>query len=295
MKLSMPQASAERASIGALSVGEVRLGPARIGRLSWRGARIDASASRAELRDVTLRLGLQFALRWAVGWHIDVPEPWPDLDLREHGTLDLGRIDLPIRLGHLSLPGLRQLPLTVPAGTADDVQAVFGALGALQLGPALAEQVKLRGVQLPSAGLSLQGLGVQAAHLAGVSVPGAAVQQVQVGRLWTGSRPVDALRLQGLQLPPVRLDPLHLSVQGAQPDPVVAELAPADNGLLSATLRLTATASLEVGDLAITGLKAGVGLDELVLQDVELPVELLDLTLSQLGIGEIAVPDMALR
>jgi hypothetical protein len=230
-----------------------------------------------------------------VGWLIDVPDPWPDIDLREHGTLDLGSAELAVGLGHLELPGLKQLPITVASLSASDVQATIGALQGLRLGPAVAEQIRLRGVQLPSAGMALQGLGLGAAQLSGVSVPAASAQQVDIGRLATGATPIPSLSVKGLQVPPVRLDPLHLSVKRAQPQTLVTELAPASNDLLSVTLRMTTTASLDIKELSITGMKAGAQLDEIVLQDVALPAELLDVTLSQLGIGEIAVPTMELR
>lgn len=295
MKISLPQASAAHARVGALSVGDVRVGPARVGRLRVRNLRLDAAVSRAELRDVTLQLELGFSLDWSVGFVIDAPDPWPDIRLGEHGTLDLGRMTVPLHLGHLALPGLAALPLRIPQAAATDVQAVLGALGPLRLGPAVAEQVRLRGVQLPDAGLAVQGLGVAGLRLEGVAVPAASAQQVDVGRLAAGSVPIPSVTLRGLQLPPTRVDPLKVAVQGARTQTMEARLGPTGNGLIDATLAVRATAGLTIGELWLTGLQAGAEVDEIELRDVQLPLELLDVTLSQLGIGEIAVPTLEMR
>ena len=69
-------------------------------------------------------------------------------------------------------------------------------------------------------------------------------------------------------------------------------VAEADVGVLRAQLTVTTTARFDVDELRLDGIQASASVAEVSLKNVELPFELLDLSLSQIGIERIAVPEM---
>ena len=290
MKMSVPAASIGQASVQQVQVGEVRIGPVHVGMLRLNDVQLQASSGVAQLRNVRVVLTLAFALDWQVGIVIDVPWPLPDVDFSEKGTMNLGTMQLAIGFGNLTLPGLADLQLDIPALAVPDVTAVVGALKQLNLGAVLAERIQAQGLVAPSAGLQLDGLGLGGVAVQGLQVPAASVAAATIGRVAGGGLPLQGVTIPGLALPQVKLPRVSCQDVGATANPVVTKMPTADVGLLQATLKVTTTAAFHVDELRIDGIQASTAIGEIALQDVELPYEVLDLKLSQLGIDRIEIP-----
>lgn len=295
MKISIPQVDLGRAGVQQVSVGELKLGPVHVGQLSLNRVKVHAASGVAQLRNVGVVLTMQYALDWRVGVVIDVPDPFPDLNFSEKGTMNLGAMTLGIGFGHLTLPGLSDLSLDIASLPVADLSAVVGALKNLNLGAALAEQIQARGLQAPGQGFQLGGMALGGIGVQGVGVPDATLAGATIGRVSGGAVPIAGLTIPDLALPSVKLPRLSCQDVGASSNAVVTKLPTADVGLLQATLKVTTTAALHVEELRIDGLRATASIGEIALQDVALPWEVLGLTLSQLGIENISVPNLGVN
>lgn len=291
MKIAVPETTVGSAAVQQVGVGQVKLGPARIGRLSLSGTRLRASTGVAQLRNVRVAITLTFSLKWTAGLVIDAGS-LGKIDLTQSDTMDLGRLDLGIGLGHVDLPGLADLKLDMADFSIADLEVIVGALKKLKLGAVLAERVKAQGLVAPTQGFQLGDLGLAGAGVQGLAVAGASVDQVSVGRVAGGSLPLAGLTIPGLAFPQVKVPNVSCQKFGSASNPLVTPLPEADMGVLKAQLTVTTTARFDVDELRLQGIKASASVDEVSLKNVELPFELLDLSLSQIGIESIGVPDM---
>lgn len=291
MKVSVPEATAGMAGVQQVGIGQVKLGPVRIGRLSLNGVKLHASTGVAQLRNVRVVLDLAFGLDWTVGVVIDAGV-FGKIDFTESGRLDLGKLELGIGFGHLSLPGLSDLVLDLPQLQLPDLAAVVGPLKDLKLGPALAEGIRAQGLVAPAQGFQLDGLGLAGATAQGITLADAALGGVTIGRLSGGTLPLAGLGIPNLAFPQVKLPRVSCQDIAADSNAVITTMPPADVGLLKATLSVTTTARFEVDELRLDGIRADAAIGEIVLKDVELPWEVLDLSLAQIGIERIVVPNL---
>lgn len=291
MKLSVPQATVGSAGVQQVSVGQVKIGAARIGQLTLSGLKLEASTGMAQLRNVRVALTMLFALDWTAGLVIDAG-PFGRIDFSQSGTLDLGRLEMAIGLGDVGLPGLAKLALDVPDLALSDLPLVVGAIKNLKLGALLAERVKAQGLVAPKRGFQLDGLGLGSAGVEGLTLADAKADSVTVGKVTGGSLPLPAFSIPGLAFPQVAVPHLASRKVDVDTNPVVTPMPEADIGLLKAQLTVTTTAHLEIDELRLDDIEAAASIGEIVLKDVELPYEILDLTLSQVGIDRIGVPSV---
>jgi len=291
MKITLPEATVGRAAVQQVNVGQVKLGPARIGKLSLSGTKLRASMGVAQLRNVRVALTLTFSLKWTAGLVIDAGV-LGKIDLSQSGTMDLGKLDLGVGLGHVDLPGLADLKLDMADFSVADLEVVVGALKTLKLGAVLAERVKAQGLVAPTQGFQLGGLGLASAGVQGATVAAASVDKVSVGRVSGGSLPLAGLTIPGIAFPQVKVPSVTCQQFGSASNPLVTPLPEADVGVLKAQLTVTTTARFDVDELRLEGIKASASVAEVSLKNVELPFELLDLSLSQIGIESIGVPEM---
>lgn len=291
MKIAVPEAAVGHAAVQQVNVGQVKLGPARIGKLSLSGARLRASTGVAQLRNVRVALTLTFSLKWTAGLVIDAGG-LGQIDLTQSDTMDLGRLDLGIGLGHVNLPGLADLQLEMADFSVANLEVIVGALKKLKLGAVLAERVKAQGLVAPTQGFQLGGLGLAGAGVQGASLADASVDKVSVGRISGGTLPLAGITIPGLAFPQVKVPDVGCQRFGSVSNPLVTPLPEADMGVLKAQLTVTTTARFDVDELRLQGIKASASVAEVALKNVELPFELLDLNLSGIGIDSIGVPEM---
>lgn len=290
MKISIPQAGVGAARVQQVKVGEVRLGPAQVGRLTLSDLKLRTATGVAQLRNLRVDLTLKFALKWTVGLVIDMPDPFGDVNLSDSGTLDLGSVTLGIGFGHITLPGLADLALDLPSLQVPDLSALIGPLRNLNLGAALAERIRVDGLVAPARGFTLDGLGLGSVSAQGLALDGATVAAATIGRVSGGSLPLAAIGIPGVTLPAVTLPRVRCGHIAATANPVVTKLPTADAGLLKAALAVTTTAAFAMDELRIDGVKASASIGEIALKDVVLPYEILDLSLAQVGIEQIDIP-----
>ncbi len=295
MKISVPETRVAKARAQQASIGELKLGPIQVGQLSLSGVKLRTRTSTAQLRNLHLALTMSYSLDWRVGVVIDVPAPFPDLNISESGTMDLGTMKLGIPFGNLSLPGLADLSVDVPSLVARDLEVIAGALKNQNLGAALAEGIRTQGLVAPGQGFQTSGLGLASASAQGITLPDAALAGATIARVSGGTLPIGGLSIPGLDLPALKLPRLACENVGATSNPVVTKLPTADIGLLAATLKVTTTAQFTMDELRVDGVQAAASIGEIALKNIELPYEVLNVSLSQIGLEGIAIPQVEVK
>ena len=292
MKIAVPDVGISRARVQQVSVGEIKIGSVRVEQLLLSNIHVQTSTGIAQMRNVRLALTLQFGLDWRVGVKISMPDGIPDVDFSESGTLDLGTLTLRIGLGNLTLPGFANLSFDIPSLPVDDISAVVGSIKNLNLGAIVAEQIRAQNVITPTAEFQINGLGLTGVSAKGISVPDAAVAGATIGKIAGGALPIANLTIPNLALPQAAIPTLSSQNVDATSNSVVATLPKVDIGLLAATLKVTTTAAFHLDELRIDNIKASASIGEIALKDIVLPYEVLNLTLSQIGIETIEVPQL---
>jgi len=289
MKATIPDARIAKSNVQQVQIGEVKIGPIAIEKLVIRNVRVRTSTGVAQMRNVRTALTLQFALDWKVGVSIDTP--LGDVDFSRNGTIDLGALSLALSFGHIDLPGFANLSFDIPSLPVNNVSAVVGAIKNLNLGAVMAEQIRARDATAPRDGFQLTGLGLASVRADGLKIPAADAGQVTIGRVKGGALPLTNLTIPNLALPQATIPSLSSRNLDATTNPVTKGLH-ADAGLLEVTLRVTTTARLQVEELRVDNIKAAATVGAIELSNVVLPYEVLNLTLSQIGIESIEVPQL---
>lgn len=283
MKTSVAQARIARVDVGEVDVGQVVAGPLTVGRLVLQAAHLDLSSGAVGLRGVQVTVGLRMLLEWEVNVTIlGLPKTWD-------GTIDLKDEQITIDLGDVGLPGLETFALDLPEVAVEDVSAVVGPLAGLRLGPLTLEQVMATALVAPVPDGALSGLEVGAARVTGLGVPGATTDSVRVARVHGQAFPLGTVTLPALALP--QADVAEVRAAGADAEGTSRPFDfVADAGVLRTTLRVVPRARLHADEVTISGLTSSGSVGAVELTDVVLPYELLDLTLSQLGISSVEIP-----
>lgn len=290
MKVTLPKTSVAQTTARKIGVGEVKLGPVTVGQLTLRQMQVGLATGTARLSGITVSVGLKFGMAWTFSLKIDGFDLLPSFITRS-GHIDLGAMALDVPLPDVALPGLETLAFEVGEASARNVQAVVAPIRKLALGPLLAERIQARGLVAPAAGFQLDGLGLGRLTAEGLALSEATLESASIGRVATGGMPIPSVAIPGLTLPPVSIEPLVIDDIVGVPR-TSSHSTGGDNGLLSATLTVEVTAGMHIDQLQLDNLKAQASIGEIRLDQVRLPVEVLDLSLAQIGIRDLVVPKL---
>jgi len=291
MKIAIPQVQIDQASSQQVQVGEVRLGAVNIGRLTLSQVHMGLTTGTIRLCGVSVSLGLSFGLDWTFSLKIDGLELLPSFIVRK-GHINIGALAMNIPLADISLDGLDKLALNLKSTTAKDVKATVGAIKKLKLGNLVAERIQAQGLSAPAGGVQIAGLGLGGIAASGLVLPDASLVGMTIGRVSGGSVPLDTVSIPGVKLPPTGVDKIVISDIEGKPRDSTHSLGPAGAGLLQATLTVTVSAGMSIDELRLANLSAEATIGEIKLDNLTLPYEVMDLSLSQLGIRNIQVPKM---
>lgn len=286
MDARVPDAVVARVDVGRIDVGQVSLGDIVVGQLRVDDARVNIRSGQALLRDVRVRMRLEFSIDWWIG--IDL---WFD-DFSDSGTATFRPLVIPLSLGDWEIPGLRDINLDIAALTGTNVQTSADPIGNLQLNGLAADDVRATDVLLPTAGLTLAGLGLTSLSVADVAVPAARIGGATVGQVGGAPLTLPSLRLRGLTLPSaaagdIRSGALDIPLQRRERIP----LEPSVNlGFLRLAPFVRPSAATQVSQMQLTGVRASVAAGRVELGNVTVPYELHNLTLADIGVHTIDVP-----
>jgi hypothetical protein len=223
-------------------------------------------------------------------FHLDAP----GVSVADTGTVDLGISNFTIDFGDIKLPGLENFKLDIASLTANNIAATANPLGSLTLGAAVAEQIKARGLKLPTPhGFTIGGLALGGLKIGGVGVPAASLDSVSIGRVHGDALPPGQMAISNLALPSASV--ADITAQGvdlaATPRPKAFHI---DLGCVELTLKLNPSAEARIDQLVIRNIAASTSIGKIELSNIVAPYELLNLTLSQIGIDTISIPAVAI-
>jgi hypothetical protein len=286
---AIQEVSIARVGVSQIDVGQLSVGPLSVGSLVLETTHVDVSTGSAQFRNLRVTISLRMTIDWEVSITIPLAGTF-GFD----GTIDLGTPSITVPLGDVSLPGLQSLSLDLPSLTVENLAAAVGPIRDLRLGALVAENIRARGVVAPVPDFQLLGLGLGRVAVEGLSVPAASAADATVGSIRGGSVPLGTVTIPNLALPQAALGDLTSQAVdvGATSNPIAFV---ADAGVLKLTLTLTPAARIRTDELRISGVRSSATIREVRLTDVVLPFEVLNLTLSQIGIDTIQVPEIEVR
>ncbi|MBM7808060.1 hypothetical protein JOD57_003897 [Geodermatophilus bullaregiensis] len=283
MKTVVPDAQLGQLTVTQIQVGELNAGPIQVGRLVLNDTRTAVQTGAAAFSNLRVELRLELTLRWKITIDLGFFERTWD------GSIPFGVQTPMIRVGDLTLPGLQRFDLGLASVSVEQLEATVGPLRDLTLSGLTAEQVRVADMTAPVQDFTITGLGLGGASLEGLNLPDASVGAVTIARLRGLAVPMDSVTIPDIALPAANAG--RIVGEGLDTD---AESNPidltADAGILEVTLELVPGVRLLADQLILDGVNLALSVGSLELHDVVLPYEVLNLTLSQLGIQTVDVP-----
>lgn len=289
MFVKVPDVDIQKAGLAAISVGQVAIGPITVGELVLSNADFSMSGARGTLRNVNVTITLHFTVDWHV--HVGMPDGIPDINIGT--TYDLGSFTFSAPVGDVVLPALNNIHVHIPTLSAQNMSVAATPLANLQLANAAAEHIQAQQVTLPAAGFTIAGLTLNSIQGTAISVPAATVDRATVGRLHGDPVTIPSFTLGSLQLPAAQIPELSSSAPLDIPAKLQARSLGFDAGILRLSITVTPSALSHIDQLEINGANANATVEQVVLHNVVLPYDVLNLTLSQVGIDSIGIPTLS--
>jgi hypothetical protein len=288
MQIKVPQLSVRQAGLQTISIGQLGIGPISVGSLALNNIGFTFNAAHAVLQNVQVTLTLRISLEWHV--HIGLPDGIPDINVGDTFVFTMS-FSLPV--GTITIPGLGNLRFDIPSLTAQNL-AVSASPLALQLNNVAADAIHATDVALPEDGFTISGLSFGSLAGSGIGVPAATVGQATVQHVHGDPAKIPAFSLGNLQLPAAQIPSVDSTIPLTIPLDLEGAAAGFDAGILRVTLRISPSVTTRVQNLQITGASASAAVGQIVLHDVTLPYDALNLTLSQIGVDTIDIPNFTI-
>lgn len=288
MLAKIPQINVKHAGIKSISIGQVAIGPISVGSLVLNNADLSMSAAQAVLQNMSVTVTLHLTVSWHV--HIGLPDGIPDIDVGD--TYDLGSFSFSMPVGNVVIPGLSNLNFHIPSLTAQNLSVSVNPIG-LQLSNVIAEQIHAADLVLPSQGFTLAGLTLTSLAGNGIGIPAAKINQATVSQVHGDSVKVPSFALNGLNMPAAQIPVITSSTPLNIPANLQGQSIGFDASILTLTINITPSVLSHIDHLEITGASANATVGQTVLHDVTLPYNVLNLTLSQIGLDTVDIPSFS--
>jgi hypothetical protein len=285
LQVHVPQLDVQQASLQAIDIGQVALGPITVGDLTVNNTNFSLNAGHAVLKNMNVHLTLHFSLEWWIGFSVD------DLfSIDEHHTTSLGSVSLDMPPVDVTVDALNNMHVNIPTLTAHNMSVQADDVS-LQLHNASADGVQAKNVALPSAGFSIAGLTLNSVDGNNVSVPAAKLDQATVNRLHGDDITIPAFTARNLNLPTAHSDSMVNTAPLDMPLTMKLSHEPGfDLGLLKVVLHITVNANAHIPYLEIKDVEASATVGQITLQNVNIPYDVHNLKLSQVGITTVGIP-----
>ena len=286
MQVKVPQLAVGQAGVQTVSVGHLGIGPVTVGSLAINNAGVTLASGHGVMQNVQAMVTLKLSVEWHI--HVGLPDGIPDIDVGD--TYDLGSLSVSLPAGDIELPALSNLKFDIPALAAQNLAVNADPLS-LQVTGVAADTIQARDLALPRDGFTISGLSVGSLSAAGLGVPAASVAQATVGHLHGDPVQLAAVSLSGLQLPAVQIPSISSTIPLTIPANLESVGAGFDAGILRMIVHIQPSVLMSVQHLQITNANASATVGQLVLKNVTLPFDALNITLSEIGIDTIEIPN----
>jgi hypothetical protein len=283
--VNVPDLTVQQAGLQTIDIGKVTIGPISVGDLVVTNTEFSMNAGHGVVKNMDIDVTLSLALEWWVGFDIN-----KIVHVHEHHTTPLGSVHLNMPPVDVTLNSLSNIHVNIPRLTAQNLSVQANPVG-LQLHNASADQIEAKNTSLPSAGFSIAGLMLASIQGNTVSIPAAKLDQATIGHLHGDPVNVAAFTLQNVNLPAAQAPTITNTAPLDVPTTLTLSNPPGfDAGLLKVVLRITASAVAHIPFLEISDVSANATVGQVELHNVGLPYDVLNLTLSQVGINTIGIP-----
>jgi hypothetical protein len=303
LQVQVPALNVNQANLQSIDIGQAKIGPITVGQLVVTNTDLSMDATQMVLHSVSIWMTIHFKI--VVTVHVGLPDGIPDID--EDITFDLGTVRIPpdpipsINIGDVTVPTLTNVHLHIPTLLASSLSVNADPV-ALHLAAASAQTIHATNAALPVSGFTIAGLTLNSVSGTAVNVPDAKVDSATIAHFTGAPINVPAFGLNTLNLPTASLPGLP----GPPHVPGVSTTAPLDipaqlsefiftagnphHDLVAIALHVTPFAQMHVAGLDIDSATASATAQTIELHNVTLPYDVLNLTLSQIGITTIDVP-----
>jgi hypothetical protein len=286
VQVRVPDANIQSAQVSTVAVGDVSIGPITVGELVVHNTDFAVTAGVGVLQGVTVTVTIHVSFTWHI--HIGLPDGIPDID--EGDTYDLGSLSFSMPVGTVTLPALNNIHLHIPTLVAENVTTDASPLSNLQVTNLDVEAINAHNIVIPSAGFTIAGLTFASAQGTDVSFPAAGVDTVVIRHVHGDPVQLPAFTLGSLNVPSVQIPDLTSSAPLDIPADLAARTLSFDAGILRAGITLRPSAVSHIDRLELTNAQANATVGQIVLSNVVLPFDVLNLTLSDIGINTVVVP-----
>jgi len=259
-----------------------------VGDLTISNTNFSLNAGHAVLKNMNVHVTLILSLEWSVGFSVD------DLfSIDEHGTTSLGSIDMDMPQVDVTVDALTNIHVSIPTLTAHNMSLQADDVS-LHLTNATANGAQGKNLVLPAAGFSIAGLSLNSVDGSNVSVPAAQLGQATVNRLHGDDIKVPLFTAKNLNLPTAHSDSMVTTAPLDIPLTMKLSHEPAvDLGILKVILHITVKANAHIPHMEIQGVDASATVGTIALQNVTIPYDVHNLTLSNIGISSVGIPAFA--
>ncbi len=289
MLVNVPDLDAQQAGLQTISIGQVSLGPIGVGTLVVDNVDVNFNSGPVVLYNVVVSLTLDVKLTW----HIHISMPWPLPDINIGGSADLGSPSFgPFAIGDVTIPTLSNVNLNIPSLTASNTSVTATPLYNLQVSNAAADTIKAQNVKLPSAGFTLAGLLLGSINGSTITVPAASIDSASVDHLSGPPIDVAQLTLGPVTVPTLNIPSAH-STAALNVPVQLSTIYIGTTGDIQLGFDITPSAQTSVAALSIANASANATVSQILAQNLTIPYDAHNLTLSTLGINNIAIPSFA--
>jgi hypothetical protein len=219
--------------------------------------------------------------------------PWPIPDIDFGDTYDLGSIVFSLPVGTITIPSLTNVDLNIPNLTATNMSATANPLS-VQAKSITVDTTDANKITLPSAGFSIAGLMLNGAQGTGVKVPAATMDGATIAHVHGSPLSIPTVGLNNLKLPSAQIPLATTTVPLNVPADLQTDSVGFDAGILTASLDITPSVVAHINSLELHNANATATVGQIVVNNVTLPYDVLNLTLSQVGINTIEIPSFSI-
>lgn len=262
-RISIDSVAVAGGNLSDVEISKINLGNASIGTITIENTEATLKQSSAFLSGVKSIVELKFKLKWEIdlGWigH------WGD-------TNNIGSIDIPVDLGNIDIPSLDNIDLSIPTINIPAIVANMEPIKNLKLGNFSLTGADIQKLSLPSAGLSITGLGVGDVEVSSLAVPSVNSQALTVAQakpdlnVVLPGATVNNLSIPETSIPSIASSPFSTRAVASDKSLTV------NLGLLKITLSVTPTVYLNVAAMTIKDAKLSASLGSVKIKDISLPV-----------------------
>ena len=286
MQVKVPQVSIKQAGLQSVSIGHLGIGPITVGTLAINDVGFTLASGHGVLQQAQVTVTLTISVEWHV--HVGLPDGIPDINVGD--TYDLGSFSVSLPVGDIALPALSNLKFDIPSLTAQNLSVNAEPLS-LALANVAADTIEATNIALPRNGFTLSGLSLGSVSATGLGVPDATLAQATIQHVHGDPAHIPAFTLNSVQLPSAQIPSITSAIPLSIPADLETVSAGFDAGILRVAIHIQPSVLFHVEHLQITNANASATVGQVVLHNVTLPFDALDITLSQIGIDTIAIPN----